>query len=121
MSNYKQLEVWKIAMELVLETYKIIKDYPKDELFALTSQTKRAAISVVSNIAEGAGRQYKKDTIHFLHISRGSLYELETQLIIGLRLNYLLPETFETISLLIANCRKTLNGFINYYEKASLK
>ena len=63
MSNYKELDAWKVSMGLVKEIYLIIKKYPKEELYGLTSQTKRAAVSVPSNIAEGIGRQYKKDTL----------------------------------------------------------
>src|SRR5215204_5654028 len=78
--NYQTLDVWKTSMQLVKEIYLLTKGYPKEELFALTSQTKRSATSIPSNIAEGMGRQYKKDTIHFLHIAKGSIYELETHL-----------------------------------------
>ena len=77
MSNYKKLDVWKQSMLLVKEIYLMTKKFPKEELYALTSQAKRAAISIPCNIAEGIGRNYKKDTIQFLHISGGSLYELE--------------------------------------------
>jgi four helix bundle protein len=73
MAHYKNLDAWNFAMSLVKEVYVLTKKYPKEELFALTSQTKRATVSVPSNIAEGLGRQYKKDTLQFLHISRGSL------------------------------------------------
>ena len=72
MRNYQKLDAWKISMQLVKEIYLLTKFYPKEEFFALTSQTKRAAVSIPSNIAEGMGRQHKKDTIHFLHIARGS-------------------------------------------------
>ena len=78
MGSYKDLDAWKNAMQLVKEVYLLTKKFPKEEMYALTSQAKRAAVSVPSNIAEGLGRQYKKDTLQFLHISRGSLYELET-------------------------------------------
>lgn len=84
MSNYKDLDAWKNSMHLVKEVYLITARYPKEELFALTSQTKPAAVSVPSNIAEGIGRQYKKDTTQSLHISRGSLYELKTLINIAL-------------------------------------
>ena len=67
MSNYKDLDVWKNAMTLVKEVYASTAKYPKEELFGLASQTKRATISVPCNIAEGIGRQYKKDTLQFLH------------------------------------------------------
>ena len=63
MRNYKDLDAWKNAMQLVKEVYLLTKKFPKEELYALTSQTKRAAVSVPSNIAEGLGRQYKKDTL----------------------------------------------------------
>ena len=63
MRSYKDLDAWKNAMQLVKEVYSLTKKFPKDELYALTSQTKRAAVSVPSNIAEGLGRQYKKDTL----------------------------------------------------------
>jgi four helix bundle protein len=89
MTTYKNLEAWKLAMKIVKEIYMLTKAFPKDELFALTSQTKRAVISIPSNIAEGIGRNYKKDTIQFLHISRGSLYELETHLSIALMLEFI--------------------------------
>ena len=78
MSGYKDLEAWKQSMVLVKEVYLITKSFPKEELYSLTSQCRRAAVSVPSNIAEGIGRNYKKDTVQFLHITRGSLYELET-------------------------------------------
>ncbi len=89
MANYKSLEVWKFSMQLVKDFYQITKAYPKEELFSLTSQTRRAAISIPSNIAEGLGRQYKKDTLQFLHIARGSIYELETHLNIALMVEIL--------------------------------
>ena len=97
------------------------RNYPKEELFALTSQTKRAAVSVPSNIAEGMGRKYKKDTIHFLHIARGSIYELETHLNIALMVNIIEKETVDKIILLIDEVTKLLSGLINYTEKAALK
>lgn len=89
MTNYKKLEAWKKAMNLVKEIYVIVKAYPKEEIFALTSQTKRAAISIPANIAEGIGRNYKKDTIQFLNIASGSLYELETLLNIAVMVEIL--------------------------------
>ncbi len=121
MSKYQTLEVWKTAMELVKEIYLLTKKYPKEELYALTSQTKRAAVSVPANIAEGAGRQYKKDTIQFLHISRGSLYELETHLNIAMMVQIISEDELLEVSGLIEKSMQLLNGFINYMEKADLK
>jgi four helix bundle protein len=80
MTGYKKLEAWKKSMQLVDEIYKLTRSFPKDEIYGLTSQIKRASVSIPCNIAEGIGRNYKKDTIQFLHISRGSLYEVETLL-----------------------------------------
>lgn len=108
-------------MDLVKEIYTATKSYPKEELFALTSQTKRAAVSIPSNIAEGMGRQYKKDTVHFLHIARGSIYELETHLHIAAMINIIEERTFKTIMLLVDAVAKLLNGLINYTAKAKLK
>ena len=68
MRNYQKLDAWKSFMRLVKEIYELTKKFPKEELYALSSQSKRAAVSIPSNIAEGMGRQYKKDTIQFLHI-----------------------------------------------------
>jgi four helix bundle protein len=121
MSNYKKLEAWKQSMQLVKEVYLLAKTYPKDELYALTSQTKRAAVSVPSNIAEGAGRNYKKDTIQFLHIARGSLYELETLLNIAIMVAIISEKVFVKLSLSIDKCLQLLNGLIRYYEKSNLK
>jgi four helix bundle protein len=121
MRNYQTLDVWKISMQLVKEIYTITKTYPKEELFALTSQTKRAATSIPSNIAEGMGRQYKKDTIHFLHISRGSIYELETHLNIASIVNIIEEESFNSVIKIIDEIIKLLNGLIKYMQKAELK
>jgi four helix bundle protein len=121
MKSYKELDAWKISMNLVKEIYLVTKRFPKEEMYALTSQTKRAAISIPSNIAEGIGRQYKKDTLQFLHISRGSLYELETVLNIAVMVEILPEGEFNTIIELLDKSLKILNGLINYYQKADLK
>jgi four helix bundle protein len=121
MKSYKDLDAWKISMNLVKEIYLVTKKFPKEELYVLTAQTKRAAISIPSNIAEGIGRQYKKDTLQFLHISRGSLYELETVLNIAVMVEILPEEKFNTIIELLDKSLKILNGLINYYQKADLK
>src|SRR4051812_25471996 len=95
MRNYQKLEAWKISMELVKDIYLLTKYYPKEELYSLTSQTKRAAISIPSNIAEGMGRQYKKDTFEILYIARGSVYELETHLNIAVMTNIINENKFD--------------------------
>lgn len=121
MRSYQTLDVWKMSMQSVKEIYLITKNYPKEELFALTSQTKRAAVSIPSNIAEGMGRQHKKDTIHFLHIARGSLYELETHLSIAVMVNILNEKDFEKTKSILDEVVKMLNGLIKYTENAGLK
>ena len=121
MTSYKNLLAWQKAMLLVKEIYTVTKLYPKEELFALTSQTKRAAVSIPSNIAEGCGRKSKKDTSHFLYISRGSLYELETHLNIAVMIEILSEASFQRISLILDECLKILNGLIRRYENDDLK
>ena len=89
MSKYQTLDVWKVTMQLVKEISLLTREYPKEEMYDLTSQTKGTAVSVPANIAEGMGRQYKKDTLQFLRVSRGSLYELETLLNVAFMINIL--------------------------------
>src|SRR5438067_1019763 len=121
MKSYKDLDVWKTAMQLVNEIYIITKDYPKEEVYSLTSQTKRAAVSVAANIAEGMGRQYKKDTIQFLHVSRGSLYELETLLVVAFNTGILMLEKYSKLNEMVEKTLQVLGGLIRYLEKAELK
>lgn len=116
--DYIRLEVWVEARKLTNLIYNISKKFPKEELFALTNQMRRSAVSIPSNIAEGIGRQTTKDTIHFLHVSRGSLYELETQCYIAIDQEYIAEIDFEVVFNQIQTCKKLLNGFINYYKKS---
>ena len=116
MANYKTLDAWKFSMELVKKVYLMTKQYPKEEMYALTSQTRRAAVSVSANMAEGLGRQYKKDTLQFLYISRGSLYELETLLSIALMVKIISEETFNSVVPSLERSLKILNGFIHSLE-----
>lgn len=110
------MDIWLQARELVKNVYVLTTSFPKDELYSLTSQIRRCAVSVPSNIAEGCGRQSAKETIHFLHIARGSLFELETQLILADDLVYLDSDR-TTILSEIERVKKLLNGFINYHKK----
>ncbi|MBR4787229.1 MAG: four helix bundle protein [Bacteroidales bacterium] len=99
--NYRELIVWQKAMEMVENIYTLTQSLPKDELFSITNQIRRAAISVPSNIAEGYGRQSKKEYLQFLSIANGSVCEIETQLLLCLRIGYLTEEnTKETFQLL---------------------
>jgi len=89
MHNLKELKIWSKAIELATDVYEVTADFPKEERYGLTSQIRRSAISVPSNIAEGAGRNTNNEFCHFLGISNGSSYELQTQLIISRNLNLL--------------------------------
>lgn len=115
--TYRDLDVWKKARELVKEVYLISKGFPKDEIYGLVSQMRRCAVSIPSNIAEGYGRQFKKETIQFLHIARGSLFELETQFFIAADLSFISEEELEKRILQLDDCKRLLNGLIKYFEK----
>lgn len=88
-SDYKQLKVWQKAMDLTVEIYGLVKHLPKEETYALSDQIRRAAVSIPSNIAEGQGRNSDKEFANFLSIARGSLWELETQVELCERFNYI--------------------------------
>lgn len=89
MNNYKELKLWQRSVDLAVKIYERTTSFPKEEMYGLTSQIKRSAVSVPSNIAEGAGRNTKRDFNNFLGISTGSSCELETQLIIAGRVGFL--------------------------------
>jgi four helix bundle protein len=89
MTSHKELKVWQKGIELVKMIYSATDSFPKAELFGLTSQIRRSAVSIPSNIAEGAGRNSDKELIHFLYITLGSASELETQIIIAKELSFL--------------------------------
>ena len=99
--------------DLYIET----RDFPKEELYGLTSQMRRAAISIPSNIAEGSARQGNKEFIHFLHMALSSSAELDTQLIIALNLNYINKEKYSFLTDQLTEIGKMLNGLINYRKK----
>ncbi len=119
MKSYVDLEVWIEARKLVSEVYLLSKSFPKSENYGITSQIRRCAVSVPSNIAEGCGRQSSKETIHFLHISRGSLFELETQMYLSFDQKYITKKELDLILKQIVCCKKLVNGFINYFRKVS--
>ena len=89
---YQDLEVWRKAMDLVIECYRLTAYFPKQECFGLSSQLQRAAVSVPANIAEGRGRYHTRDFLRFLSIASGSLAEIETHVMIAVRLEYLTSE-----------------------------
>ncbi|HLW84673.1 MAG TPA: four helix bundle protein [Candidatus Sulfotelmatobacter sp.] len=117
--TYSDLEVWQAAMDLAINIYRFTKNFPKEETYGLTSQLRRAAVSVPSNIAEGKGRSSDKDLVHFLGNSRGSLFEIETQATIASRLGYVSSEQGESTARQSARVGQLLNGLIRALRKAA--
>lgn len=113
--DHKDLDVWKKSMDLVETIYKLTQKFPESEKFGLTSQMRRAAVSIPSNIAEGSARKGDKELIHFLHIALGSLSELETQYLIAVRLVFIEKE--DVIEKQMIEVKKLLLGFRNYLNK----
>ena len=97
MHNYKEMKIWQKARKQVKAVYRISKKLPKEELYGLTSQIRRAAVSIPANIAEGAGRGTDRDFCHFLDIARGSLFELDTLLILSSDLEYVSEEELNPV------------------------
>jgi four helix bundle protein len=114
--KYTELNVWIEARKLTGSIYQITESFPLKEQFGLTNQIRRCALSVPSNIAEGCGRNTKKDSVHFFYIARGSLYELETQIFLSTDLNYLTEHNSSILLEQLEVVRKLLNGFIRYYS-----
>ncbi len=115
--SHKDLEVWKLSMDFVLEIYSVTQHFPVEEQYGLTSQLRRAAVSVPSNIAEGAARNTPKEFICFLYISLGSLAEIETQLEVCSRLEYLshnnnLFDSIKQLRIMITQLIKSLKNKI---------
>ena len=110
MSDYQKLKAWQMAMELVEEVYTGTRGFPKEESFGLTSQMRRAAVSIPSNIAEGASRAGSKEFLQFLHVARGSASELETQMLLAGKLGYLA----NTVDLMasLTSVKRLINGLI---------
>ena len=115
--SYRELIVWQKAMDLAVAVHPVALSFPKVEMFGLTSQLNRAAVSVPSNIAEGQGRRTTGDFIHFLGIAKGSLNELETQVTLALRYDYIQDATHEHLLKLSAEVGRMLNGLIDALEQ----
>lgn len=118
--TYKELIVWQKSYQLSVLVYEVTKSFPKEEIYALTSQMRRSVVSIPSNIAEGYCRQHKKEYLQFLQISFGSGAELETQLLIAKDLGYISDKDFEQCKDLLLEVMKMLNSLI-YKVRSSLK
>ncbi len=113
---YKDMEVWKCSMKLVTDVYQLVSVFPKDEIYGLTSQIKRAAVSIPSNIAEGCRRYSDKDTCKFIDIALGSIAELDTQLILAQDLGF--AEYNQEIADSISQINALLQGLKKYTQNS---
>ena len=117
MKPHKRLDVWSRSIDLTVEIYRLSENFPKSEIYGLTGQMRRAAVSLPSNIAEGAARQTKKEFINYLHMAQGSLSELDTQLVIASRLEYLSLDIYKGIEGRIETISKMLTGLIKSLKR----
>jgi len=117
--NYRDLIAWQKSIELVEEVYKLTREFPREEIYSLTTQMRRAAISIPSNIAEGEGRRSGNEFSHFLSIAHGSLRELETQILIAQRLLYLTDAQVQTLFSMTEEIGRLINGLANSLKRRS--
>ena len=113
-TTHKDLEVYKSSIAFVTQVYTCTTSFPKEEMFGLVSQLRRAAVSIPSNIAEGAARKGNNEYIHFLYIALGSKAELETQMLIAFNLHFLDESTFQNLSAKVEEIGRMLSGLIRY-------
>lgn len=116
MRNFKKIEAWLLASDLAVAIYAQTGKFPKEERYGMISQVRRSTISVLANIAEGAGRQHKKEYLHFLYIARGSLSETESLLEVSVRLHYLEQPNLQQLIELCHKTAKCLYGLIRAVE-----
>jgi four helix bundle protein len=116
--SHRDLKVWKAGIELSVEVYRLTEGYPKSETFGLVSQMRRAASSVPANIAEGCGRQHKNEFLQFLHIAKGSLYELDTYFHLSEALGHADTDVFERLRQRVDEVGKMLHGLIGSIKEA---
>lgn len=119
--SHKDLIAWQKSIDLVAEIYEATKAFPKDEIYALTNQLRRAAVSVPSNIAEGQGRFSTNEFKHFLGNARGSLFEAQTQVVIATRLGYLSQEKADALLERSAEVARILHGLVSSLERQVVK
>jgi four helix bundle protein len=116
-TNYRDLIAWQKAMDLVELVYVLTRAFPREEMYGLTGQLRRAAVSIPSNIAEGQGRTSSREFLNFLSIAHGSLREVETQLLIAQRINYLQPDQADQALNLAAEVGRLTKGLMNALSK----
>lgn len=113
---HEQLDVWQVSMDMVVEVYRITKSFPREEIYGITSQIRRAAGSVPANIAEGCARKGKKELNRFLYVARGSLSELETHIQIASRLKFLDENTYEALMNTTGRISAMLRGLLEKHQ-----
>lgn len=118
--HYQQLIAWQKAIHLVATVYQATARFPNEELYGLTSQMRRAAVSIPSNIAEGQGRKSRGEFQHFLGIAKGSLFELETQVVISVRLEFINPTEAKPLEEKIQEVGRIVNGLVASLTKKEL-
>ena len=119
MRDHNNLRAFELADQIALQTYQLTLSFPKDELYALTSQMRRAAVSTASNIVEGCARSSEAEYVHFLDIAFGSLRELRYQFSLAVRLEYLSRAAFADLEPLLLEGEKVLSGLIRSLRKSS--
>jgi four helix bundle protein len=108
--SFKDLEVWQVAMDVAVQCYESTRVFPREELFGMTGQIRRASASVPANIAEGQGRDHTKEFVHFLSVAKGSLAELETHLLLSHRVGLMKQHQLDAILLLVERVGKMLTA-----------
>ena len=119
--NFKNIKAWQHADDLAVLVYSKTRSFPKEELYGITSQLRRAAVSVPTNIAEGASREHKREYVHFLYVARGSIAEAEYLLHLSRRIGYLQDDEYKKAEDLRKETAKTLQGLINSVKKEAKK
>jgi len=119
--NFKNIKAWQYADDLAVLVYSQTRSFPREELYGITSQLRRAAVSVPTNIAEGASREHKGEYVHFLYVARGSIAETEYLLHLAKRLKYLQDNEYKKLEDLRTETAKTLHGLINSVKKEVIR
>jgi four helix bundle protein len=121
MNTFKDLNVYKQSLDLVTKIYSVTSNYPSTEIYGLTNQIRRAAVSIPSNIAEGSSRAHPKETIQFLYVSLASANEIDTQLEISQRLNFISSQLHLEFQVRIDEICKMIQGMIKYHKTKLIK
>jgi four helix bundle protein len=117
--DFRELKVWSKAHSLTLDVYKVTRSFPRDELYGLTSQTRRAVVSVGANIAEGCGKSSKPDFARYLQTALGSASELEYHLLLARDLDYIAGNRYQELTVRVSEVKRMLTGFIQHLNECA--